>query len=89
MEYKEYKEYLFKKFSKGNYFNTGSIEFQIFLFSYRIKYLTNHLKFNRKDYSSRLSLIKIVNKQRKALYYLKNKSIKRYNTILSTLNLKK
>ena len=34
--------------------DTGSSESQIALFTYRINYLTEHLKKNKKDHSTRL-----------------------------------
>jgi len=87
---KNYKENLFKKFGKNkNVKDTGSSESQIALFEYRIKYLTEHLKLNKKDHSTKLSLIKIVNKKRKLLSYLKSNNIERYNLLLDCLSLKK
>ncbi|RZK55332.1 MAG: 30S ribosomal protein S15, partial [Pedobacter sp.] len=44
--------------------NTGSAEGQVALFTYRIAHLTEHLKKNRKDFSTQLSLQKLVGKRR-------------------------
>ena len=47
------KQEIFGKYGKSNT-DTGSAEAQIALFSYRISHLTEHLKLNRKDYSTYL-----------------------------------
>jgi small subunit ribosomal protein S15 len=69
--------------------NTGSTEGQIALFSYRINHLTEHLKQNKKDHSTRRALIKLVGKRRRLLDYLKRKDIERYRTIIEQLKLRK
>ena len=45
------KQEIFEKYGKSNT-DTGSPEAQIALFSYRISHLTEHMKLNRKDYST-------------------------------------
>lgn len=84
----EKKQELFESYGKGNV-DTGSAESQIALFSFRIAHLTEHLKNNRKDYSTQQALIKLVGKRRKLLNYLKNKDIERYRAIVNKLNLRK
>lgn len=69
--------------------DTGSAESQIALFTYRINHLTDHLKSNKKDHSSRLGLLKMVGKRRRLLDYLHNTDIERYRAILKELNLRK
>jgi len=69
--------------------DTGSAEGQIALFSYRIAHLTEHLKKNKKDFSTQRSLIKLVGKRRRLLDYLKVKDISRYREIIKALNLRK
>ena len=49
------KQEIFEKYGKSNT-DTGSAEAQIALFSYRISHLTEHLKLNRKDYSTERAL---------------------------------
>ena len=49
------KQEIFSKYGKSNT-DTGSAESQIALFSYRIARLTEHLKLNRKDYSTERAL---------------------------------
>ena len=82
------KQELFNKYGKSNT-DTGSPESQIALFSVRISHLTEHLKNNRKDYSTQKSLIGMVGKRRKLLEYLKNNNITRYREIVKELGLRK
>ena len=76
------KQEIFEKYGKSNT-DTGSAEAQIALFSYRISHLTEHLKLNRKDYST------LVGKRRALLNYLKNRDIERYRAIVKALGLRK
>ena len=69
--------------------DTGSAESQIALFSHRINHLTQHLKVNKKDYSTRLGLLKLVGKRRRLLDYLYKKDIERYRKVIADLNLRK
>ena len=84
----EKKTELFTKHGK-NATDTGSAEGQIALFTYRINHLTEHLKQNKKDHSTRRSLIKLVGKRRSLLDYLVKKDIERYRAIIKELNLRK
>jgi small subunit ribosomal protein S15 len=69
--------------------DTGSPESQIALFTHRIKHLTEHLKSNKKDHSTRLGLLKLVGKRRSLLDYLHNRDIERYRAVLADLGLRK
>lgn len=69
--------------------DTGSPESQIALFSHRIAHLTEHLKLNKKDYSTQLGLMKLVGKRRRLLNYLQKSDITRYRAIIAQLNLRK
>ena len=69
--------------------DTGSAEGQIALFTYRINYLTKHLKNNRKDYNTERSLVKLVGKRRNLLDYLIKNDIVRYRAIIKELELRK
>ncbi len=84
----EKKQELFTKHGKGAV-DTGSAEGQIALFTFRINHLTEHLKENKKDHSTRRALIKLVGKRRSLLDYLKRKDIERYRAIIKELNLRK
>ncbi len=69
--------------------NTGSAESQIALFTHRINHLTEHLRSNKKDYSTQLALLKLVGKRRRLLDYLIDKNIERYREIIKSLNIRK
>jgi small subunit ribosomal protein S15 len=69
--------------------DTGSAEGQVALFTFRINHLTEHLKRNKKDFSTRRSLIKLVGKRRRLLDYMKDKDIERYRSIIEKLGLRK
>lgn len=69
--------------------DTGSVESQVALFSYRISHLTEHLKKNHKDYKTARSLTMLVGKRRKLLKYLKECDINRYRALIKALGLRK
>lgn len=69
--------------------DTGSAESQISLFTFRINHLTEHLKTHKKDFSTRLGLLKLVGKRRRLLDYLAHTDIERYRAIISELQLRK
>ncbi|HMN19290.1 MAG TPA: 30S ribosomal protein S15 [Candidatus Moranbacteria bacterium] len=68
--------------------DTGSPEYQIALFTERIKKLTSHLKKNKKDFHSRRGLLKMVAKRRKLMAYLEKTDEKSYKKIIKSLGLK-
>ena len=83
----EFKTQIFAKHGKGPT-DTGLSEGQIALFSARIAHLTEHLKKNRKDFSTQLALQKLVGKRRALLSYLYDKDISRYRAIIKALDLR-
>lgn len=85
---KEKKEEFFTKYGKGTT-DTGSAEGQIALFTFRINHLTEHLKSNKQDHSSRLGLLKLVGKRRRLLDYLQKTEIERYRSIIAELGIRK
>jgi len=68
--------------------DTGSPEYQIALFTTRIKKLTSHLKKNKKDFHSRRGLLKMVSKRRKLMEYLKKNNEKAHKAIAKKMGLK-
>jgi len=83
----EFKAEIFAKHGKGAT-DTGSAEGQVALFTARIAHLTGHLKQNKKDFSTQLSLQKLVGKRRAILAYLYKKDINRYRAIIKALELR-
>ena len=74
---------------KINSKDVGSSEVQIGLLSERINNLTDHFKKNKNDDHSAQGLLKVVNKRKRLLEYLKRKNPESYTKILSKLNLRK
>jgi small subunit ribosomal protein S15 len=69
--------------------DTGSADVQIALLTRRIEHLTEHLKTNRKDRSSRRGLLKMVAQRRSLLDYLSKTKADRYKKLIEKLNLRK
>lgn len=69
--------------------DTGSPEVQIALLTDRILYLTEHLKANKKDFSTRRGLLKMVGRRRRLLNYLQKTNLERYRAIVEKLALRK
>ena len=69
--------------------DTGSAEVQVALLSQRITYLTDHFKIHVKDHHSRLGLLKLVGQRRRLLEYLKKNDIKRYQSLIHRLGIRK
>ena len=84
----EQKQEIFAQYGKTAT-NSGSAESQIALFTQRITHLTEHLKGNRKDFSTQRALLKLVGQRRRQLDYLKDTHIERYRGIVKALNLRK
>jgi small subunit ribosomal protein S15 len=81
------KEEIIARYSRGEN-DTGSTEVQVALITERIKYLTEHLKINKKDHSSRLGLLKLVGQRRRLMRYLKKTDLARFNTIKAELGIR-
>lgn len=69
--------------------DTGSSDVQIAVLTKRIQKLTEHLKQNKKDHSSRHGLIKMVSARRRLLDYLKSKDNDRYRSLLKELGIRR
>lgn len=78
---------IIKKFRQHDS-DTGSANVQIAILSEEIKFLTDHLKIHKKDFSSRRGLIKKVNERRKLLNYLRQNDYDIYVDISKKLKLK-
>jgi len=85
---KEKKQEIFQEHG-GSATNSGSIEGQVALFTYRIKGLSEHLQRNHKDHSCRRRLLTLVGKRRRLLTYLAKKDITKYRQLIEKLGLRK
>nr|WOZ21195.1 ribosomal protein S15 [Eremophila magnifica subsp. magnifica] len=73
---------------KENEENRGSIEFQVFSFTTKIRRLTSHLELHKKDSSSQRGLRKILGKRQRLLTYLSKKNRRCYKELISELNIR-
>jgi small subunit ribosomal protein S15 len=69
--------------------DTGSPEVQVALLTERITQLTEHLKTNIKDHSSRRGLLRMVGRRNNLLKYLQKTDFARYQKIIQRLELRK
>lgn len=84
----EAKSSIIEEYSRGDA-DTGSPEVQVALLSARISELTEHFGQHVKDHHSRQGLLKMVNKRRKLLDYLKSRDPKRYRELIDRLGLRR
>ncbi len=68
--------------------DTGSPEVQIAILTRRISQLTDHLRINKHDESSRRGLLKLVGQRRRLLAYLRKKDMTRFMAITERLSLR-
>nr|AMC32483.1 ribosomal protein S15 [Oenothera nuttallii] len=68
--------------------NRGSVEFQVVSFTNKIRRLTSHLEFHRKDFLSQRGLRKILGKRQRLLSYLSKKNKVRYKELISQLDIR-
>lgn len=84
----ESKSSVIADYSRGEQ-DTGSPEVQVALLSARISELTEHFGEHKNDHHSRQGLLKMVNKRRKLLDYLKKKDQDRYLELIKRLGLRR
>nr|UXN43887.1 ribosomal protein S15 [Uncaria hirsuta] len=68
--------------------NRGSVEFQVFRFTNKIRRLTSHLESHKKDYLSQRGLRKILGKRQRLLAYLAKKDRVRYKELIGQLSIR-
>nr|YP_010830762.1 ribosomal protein S15 [Potamogeton distinctus]WFF50652.1 ribosomal protein S15 [Potamogeton distinctus] len=68
--------------------NRGSVEFQVFSFTNRIRRLTSHLELHKKDFSSQRGLRIILGKRQRLLAYLAKKNKIRYKKLIGQLGIR-
>ncbi|MDO5048038.1 MAG: 30S ribosomal protein S15 [Anaerococcus sp.] len=83
----EEKQAIIKEYQKEEG-DTGSPEVQIAILSKRIADLTEHLKENKKDHSSRRGLYKMIRRRKGMLNYLRKSDIDRYRSIIQRLGIR-
>lgn len=85
---KEQKAEILNKFQTGD-LDTGSPEVQVALLTARINSMTVHSAANAKDHHGRVGLVRCVNRRRKLLDYLRRKDVKRYESLIKALEIRK
>ena len=69
--------------------DTGSPEVQVALLTERINELTPHFKTHLKDHHGRRGLLKMVNRRKSLLTYLKDTDAERYTALIHKHGLRK
>ena len=82
------KQQIIAEFGK-NEKDTGSTEVQIAILTEEINHLTEHLKVHKKDFHSRLGLLKKVGKRKRLLNYLAGRDIEAYRNLIARLGIRK
>ena len=85
---KEVKAQLIQEFHRHES-DTGSPEVQIAILTKRIRQLTDHLRINSHDNSSRRGLLKLVGQRRRLLNYVRRTDYERYLALTDQLNIRK
>lgn len=68
--------------------DTGSVEVQIAMMSQKISELTEHLKVNAKDFSTKRGLLMLVGRRKRFLSYLKAKDLNGYRELIKKLGIR-
>lgn len=84
----ERKKELFQTYG-GSETNTGSTEAQIAMLTERIKHISEHMKKNKKDFSTNRGLIQLVGQRKSLLSYLSKTDLEGYRKLIVTLGLRK
>ena len=69
--------------------DTGSSEVQVAILTARINDLMPHFKTHMKDHHGRRGLLKMVNRRKRLLAYLKDRNAERYLALIQKLGLRK
>ncbi len=85
---KEKKAEIIKKYGKDEN-DSGSVQVQVALLTEQIKRLTEHLKTNKKDTTSKRGLYKMIGQRRALLDYLAKEDREAYLKLISDLGLRR
>ena len=73
----------------GSATNTGSSEAQVALLTEKINHISDHLKLNKKDFSTQRGLMQMVGKRKSLLTYLSKHDLNGYRALIEKLGLRK
>nr|YP_009938583.1 30S ribosomal protein S15 [Apostasia ramifera]QNU40277.1 30S ribosomal protein S15 [Apostasia ramifera] len=68
--------------------NSGSVEFQVFHFTNKIRKLTSHFELHKRDFLSQRGLQRILGKRQRLLTYLSKKNKARYKKLMNQLDIR-
>ncbi len=68
--------------------DTGSAELQVAMMTERINRLSKHLQANKKDFSSRQGLLKMIGRRKHLLGYIQNQDTNRYRSLITRLGIR-
>jgi len=68
--------------------DTGSVAVQVAMISQKISELTEHLKINSKDFSTKRGLLMLVGRRKRFLSYLKNNDVNEYRELIKKLGIR-
>ena len=69
--------------------NTGSIEAQVAILTEKINHISDHLKTNKKDFSTQRGLMQMVGKRKRLLTYMSKHNLTGYRSLIEKLALRK
>ena len=68
--------------------DTGSSDVQIAMLTERINRLSEHLRANQKDHSSRRGLLKLIGQRKQLLSYIQKEDKERYQALIGRLGIR-
>ncbi|ELS05266.1 ribosomal protein S15 [Xenococcus sp. PCC 7305] len=69
--------------------DTGSADLQVAMLTTRINQLTEHLRSNKQDHSSRRGLLKMIGRRKRLLVYIQKKDYERYQKLIARLGIRR
>lgn len=68
--------------------DTGSADVQVAMLTERINRLSEHLRSNKKDHSSRRGLLKMIGQRKRLLAYIQKQDNDRYRALITKLGIR-
>lgn len=68
--------------------DTGSADVQVAMLTERINRLSQHLRINKKDHSSRRGLLKIIGQRKRLLSYIQKQDREHYQALIRRLGIR-
>ncbi len=68
--------------------DTGSADVQVAMLTARISRLSDHLKTNKKDHSSRMGLLRMIGQRKRLLSYIQAQDNARYRALITKLGIR-